>query len=190
MKCPGCGVELSKREATEGCGVCDWEPGRAACLQERRAVRSESAKAAEIQEAIFAEKRYRFATNLARYLVEQYAGEATWKSKPVIWRNLSSSCHTKDLRDGKHQIALGYQSIDITFFDGMREYQTWRWIWAGGLKKRLEGVYQEVVHEFAHALQSERNGRHYGAAHTTVWAQAVKEIQTLVPFEDVEYLAN
>ena len=190
MKCPSCGVYLSKSEAKSGCPLCDWTPQREARLNARRAANGKQPKRRKETGFDWAEiedhRVYGYATRLTRYLIDQYEDEIPcWKDEPVIWRNRRGSYHAKDHQNGgDHYLVYGYQNFDDTHRDGMLEYKTWRWIWRDGLKDGLEGVYQVVLHEFAHALQSERNGRHYGKAHTMVWADAVIELQTLVPFED------
>lgn len=190
MKCPSCGVELSRNESQSGCPLCDWTPGRQARLTARKAEAKATVEETEIK--IDGHPIYGFADRLAQYLLEQYRDEVPrWASSPIVWRNRQCSSHVK--YNGKqdcHQIIFGYQSVGNNHDEGFKEYKTWTYLWGWETMTGLKAVWAEVLHEFAHALQVERAGRVRGRAHTNVWGRAVRELQTLVPFEDALEIAG
>ena len=122
------------------------------------------------------------------------AGDAFWSkllkraTNPAVMRNIQGANH--DVYSTGHQIAYGYECMDVMFDQGFSwRNKTYRWLFDMGAKG-YKALYNLVVHEFAHALQGERDGRWYGGQHTQVWADAVKELRTLVPFEDTLEFAS
>ena len=79
MNCPSCKVSLSRKEAKEGCPLCDWTPQRTARLKGREAARRErlnmmsrAQRNREIEASHKAHPRYGYLLRLTEYLIEQY----------------------------------------------------------------------------------------------------------------------
>jgi len=117
----------------------------------------------------------------------------------VTWGK-AYSWHRK--RGGQpHRIHYGAEDIFDTKTNGMREYPTWAHIWRAQSKITRDhnvallvdmtgrkGLWGVVLHEFGHAVAKENGYRVRGSAHNEGWASAVKDLQELYPFEEVNSL--
>jgi hypothetical protein len=104
----------------------------------------------------------------------------------VIFANINGGDH-RVIAGGKHQIRFGYVAVIYFGENGYTEYKTWRHLWSGTLTGK-KAMWAMAIHEVAHALQSERNGRYRGSQHNQIWANAVRELQAEYPYEQVKGL--
>lgn len=80
-----------------------------------------------------------------------------------------------------HRLWFRYPYMEKAIVEGMQEYKTFRWLWNGYSTEGLGAVWAIVMHELAHALQTERGQRYYGQVHNGAWASIVQDLQREYP---------
>jgi len=120
-------------------------------------------------------------------LTEKIANDLGFDIKVVFCNARGSRCVYGSCNPGEKRFTIryGYECIDNSYTKGFREYKTWRWVWNYESYQTKKGVWQLVLHEIAHAVQTNKVGRGYGVMHDMTWAQAVKDLQKRYPFESL-----
>jgi hypothetical protein len=118
-----------------------------------------------------------------RYIVDLCEEISDCYSIPVrvIFRNRKDAYHTRE-NGNSHLIVFGYQCIDWAQ-ENYTEYKSVQWMISGMDLTGLAGVHQLVLHEMAHAIDTELHGRKYGVAHGHTWKAHYRELMELYPFE-------
>ena len=130
-------------------------------------------------------KNYGYAYRLFDYVKQQME---LADLKPLVFRNMKVCDHNWETK----QIRFGYECIDYFIEKGYIEYKTMRYIWARNgynaykSMKDNQAVWATVLHEIAHHMQCERNGRYYGSAHNQCFAECLNELIILFPYNEVE----
>jgi hypothetical protein len=99
----------------------------------------------------------------------------------VEFGNAAGSTHFYHALLKQHKIRYGMLGLRRAWNDGFVEYASWRDLWTEDAMKYHVAFWATAIHEFAHVLQMEREGREKGAAHTYGWAKAVRELQVKYP---------
>ena len=101
---------------------------------------------------------------------------------------------------GQHRINYGTRDIQNTRDKGMLEYVTWaRYLWSDistirrerGAARATEmdgrlGLWGTALHEFGHAIAKENGHRVRGSGHNQGWANAVRELKVLYPYDECQ----
>lgn len=174
-----CGTAMTKH-LTQGYYWCRFCEIREVDLINTRHESRES-KQAHIKAKNDAHPLYGFARRLAAKMLAEHG----YKSH-IVFRNIQGANHQIH-KDGTHVIKFGFECVK-TEAKGYKEYPTsYQYLWADypGLTGKM-GVWALVIHEVAHAIQTENGGRWHGSQHNQYWAKAVKELQILYPYEEVK----
>jgi len=186
MKCKkcGCGEMEDFWSPSQGtfyqCPKCNWRPGEEIRAGARSVQSVVSRSSVSARSKVLADPVLGFALRLAEKMMAEHGYD-----EPVIFSEKAGSCA------GEDGMFFGFQSIRYPHEVGFvaREYKTYKYLWAGrGKMEGLEGVWGEVVHEFGHVIQCKDGQRFYGQQHNHYWAERVRELQVLYPFEEVAAL--
>jgi hypothetical protein len=123
-------------------------------------------------------------------LTHRMYAEHGFEHHPTVFRNRRGSY--EHVVNGKCQIVFGYECLETAMRDYLYrlEYKTIRYAWAGqGELAGQRGAWALVLHEFAHVIQQETGTLHIAGSnkyHNSNFVKALKELQTLYPFEEVK----
>jgi hypothetical protein len=131
-----------------------------------------TSQASAIEQNIESNPNYRECRNLIRQMAADYGIQVE-----VIFRNRSGSCHT--MRNGKHTIILGYESVTRSAEKGFKEYASLEYLVWNRKNTGLDGVRLLAIHEFGHVVDTQENGRAYGVAHGSTYAKCYKALLSL-----------
>lgn len=119
-----------------------------------------------------------------KWLVEftQKLSQALNIKVEVVFSQRGYSFHRK--RQDIHLIAYGAGDIERCQ-KNFCEYKSWQHLWPGYAKMRGKwALWGLAIHEFAHAVQTEKGLRTRGSVHNLYWASIVRELQTKHTFID------
>ena len=89
----------------------------------------------------------------------------------------SRASTAKQHGDGRYEIRFGYECLDIIYSHGWSEYKTISHVWGEhNGSGNFNGLKCLVLHEFAHILQFEKNGRWHGSQHNDVFITCLQEL--------------
>lgn len=137
---------------------------------------------AAVLNKILADPITRFAYRFAEKLFAEYG----YSGKPIFRNGRISTAGTN--------INFKYESVRRAYEKGFYEYATYRYLWTewhdGGYLSHtgLRGVWELVIHEFAHVIQRANGERWYRSVHNKYWAGHVQELQVLFPLAEVQQL--
>jgi len=121
--------------------------------------------------------------NYATGLIQEIAIALNLNVKVVFRNRLQSQHFFKPDENDLHVLIFGIRGMEIGFRDGFLEYKRWGWLWGKWDITGIRSVWALVIHEIAHAIQTENGERKYRSVHNLAWAQHVIELQERFPMK-------
>lgn len=120
-------------------------------------------------------QREHFAVLLTEHILSAWAmdGHAEIRNR--------SGCYHLQTGD-YHLVVYGSKSLKQIHDVEFHEYETHRDLWKPGIKG-LEGIWAIVIHESAHALQTEMGERSHFSVHNYEWRKRVIQMKEEFPYK-------
>lgn len=130
----------------------------------------------------------RFVHRFINYL-QRHSGEVSEVRLAV--KDTRRTYHRKFDHVHYHEFVFGLKTLEWVFTNHYREYATIKHHIKGVGNRKFggwEAIYYVVIHEFAHALQVEKQGRRPGIVHDRCFVECMNRLLTVFTFDEIAAL--